>query len=193
MEKKMKLKKLVEQFMEEQEIDEQAFLESVSNYSSYGKEIYREHDIIETAKKLSEIARIAGIHAVRETEDSFDKITVNRNMKELKSYSEQFLKVAAEANGLQQRTESLFEDMGRVLGRYYEIKESNVNESATLDEAKLKFDEKKVMKLIEDDKFLTYIVKKDFRGKVDKTKLEQIFFMYIAGDKAMEKKYLKIK
>ena len=50
MEKKMKLKKLVEQFIEEQEIDEQAFLESVSNYSSYGKEIYREHDIIETAK-----------------------------------------------------------------------------------------------------------------------------------------------
>ena len=193
MEKKMKLKKLVEQFMEEQEIDEQAFLESVSNYSSYGKEIYREHDIIETAKKLSEIARIAGIHAVRETEDSFDKITVNRNMKELKSYSEQFLKVAAEANGLQQRVESLFEDMGRVLGRYYEIKENNVSESTELKEAKLKFDEDKVLKLIEDDKFLTYIVKKDFRGKVDKTILEQIFFSYIAGDKAMEKKYLKIK
>ena len=192
MEKKMKLKKLVEQFVEEQEIDEQAFLESVSNYSSYGKEIYREHDIIETAKKLSEIARIAGIHAVRETEDAFDKITVNRNMKELKSYSEQFLKVAAEANGLQQRVESLFEDMGRVLSRYYEIKEENVNES-TLKESKLKFDEKKVLKLVKDDKFLTYVVKKDFRGKLDKTRLEQIFFSYVAGDKDMEKKYLKIK
>ena len=46
---------------------------------------------------------------------------------------------------------------------------------------------------IKDDKFLTYVVKKDFRGKVDKTKLEQIFFSYIAGDKDMEKKYLKIK
>ena len=183
----MKLKKLVEQFVEEQEIDEQAFLENVSNYSSYGKEIYREHDIIETAKKLSEIARIAGIHAVRETEDAFDKITVNRNMKELKSYSEQFLKVAAEANGLQQRVESLFEDMGRVLSRYYEIKDENVKES------KLKFDEKKVLKLVKDDKFLTYVVKKDFRGKLDKTRLEQIFFSYVAGDKDMEKKYLKIK
>ena len=188
----MKLTKLVEQFIEENEIDEQAFLESVSNYSSYGKEIYREHDIIETAKKLSEIARIAGIHAVRETEDAFDKITVNRNMKELKSYSEQFLKVAAEANGLQQRVESLFEDMGRVLSRYYEIKEENVNES-TLKESKLKFDEKKVLKLVKDDKFLTYVVKKDFRGKLDKTRLEQIFFSYVAGDKDMEKKYLKIK
>jgi len=82
--------------------------------------------------------------------------------------------------------------MGRVLSRYYEIKEEKVNES-TIKEAKVKFDEKKVLKLIKDDKFLTYVVKKDFRGKVDKTKLEQIFFMYIAGDKDMEKKYLKIK
>ena len=193
MEKKMKLKKLVEQFVEEQEIDEQAFLESVSNYSSYGKEIYREHDIVETAKKLSEIARIAGIHAVRETEEAFDKITVKRNMKELQSYSDQFNKVAVEAKGLQQRVESLFEDMGRVLSRYYEIKEDKIEESTKLKEAKLKFDEKKVLKLIKDDKFLTYVVKKDFRGKVDKTKLEQIFFSYIAGDKDMEKKYLKIK
>ena len=190
----MKLKKLVEQFIEENEIDEQAFLESVSNYSSYGKEIYREHDIIETAKKLSEIARIAGIHTVRETEDAFDTITVKRNMKELQSYSDQFNKVAMEAKGLQQRTESLFEDMGRVLSRYYEIKEGNddsVNESSQIKEAKLKFDEKRLINLIQNDKFLTYVVKKDFKGKVDKTRLEQIFFMYIVGDKDMEKKYLK--
>ena len=197
MEKKMKLTKLVEQFIEENEIDEQAFLESVSNYSSYGKEIYREHDIIETAKKLSEIARVAGIHAVRETEDSFDKITVGRNMKELKSYSEQFNKVAQEAKGLQQRTESLFEDMGRVLGRYYEIKEennSNVNES-TLKEAKVKFDADKFNKLIQSDKFLTYLAKKTFRGKkvVKPQTLEKMFDEYVVGDKDMEKKYLKIK
>ena len=193
----MKLKKLVEQFVEEQEIDEQAFLESVSNYSSYGKEIYREHDIIETAKKLSEIARIAGIHTVRETEDSFDKITVKRNMKELQSYSEQFNKVAQEAKGLQQRVESLFEDMGRVLSRYYEIKEennSNVNES-TLKEAKVKFDADKFNKLIQSDKFLTYLAKKTFRGKkvVKPQTLEKMFDEYVVGDKDMEKKYLKIK
>ena len=188
----MKLKQLVEQFVEEQEIDEQAFLESVSNYSSFGKSIYREDNIMETAKKLSEIARIAGIHAVKETEDSFDKITVNRNMKELKSYSEQFIKVAQEANGLQQRVEGLFEDMGRVLGRYYEIK-GDVNESKRLKEANTKFDGNKVNALIQSDKFLTYIVKKEFRGKVDKKNLEKIYDMYVVGDKDMEKKYLKIK
>ena len=119
----MKLKKLIEGMFpenEENKFDEQAFLESVRGYNSYGKSIYRE-GLSDTAKKLSEIAKLAGIHAVKETEDSFDKITVSRNMKELKSYSDQFSKVANEANGLQQRMEGLYEDMGRVLSRYYEI------------------------------------------------------------------------
>ena len=44
-------------------------------------------------------------------------------MKELKGYSDQFNKVAQEANTLQQRMEGLYEDMGKVLGRYYEISE----------------------------------------------------------------------
>ena len=120
---KLKLKKLVESFQEEQEFDTEGFLESVRNYSSYGKAIYREHDLAELANTLSEIAKNAGVHAVKETEDSFDKITVSRNMKELKSYSDQFHKVAKEAHTLQQRMEGLYEDMGKVLGRYYEINE----------------------------------------------------------------------
>ena len=123
----MKLRKLIENIYEENEINEEEFLNDVSNYSSFGKNIYREGNISDTAKKLSEIARIAGIHTVRETEDSFDKITVSRNMKELKSYSDQFNKVAQEANILQQRMEGLYEDMGRVLERYYNISEGHID------------------------------------------------------------------
>jgi len=128
----MKLRKLLEDMFPENDnnkFDEQSFLENVKGYNSYGKSIYRE-GLSDTAKKLSEIAKNAGIHAVKETEDSFDKITVGRNMKELKSYSEQFTKVAGEAHGLQQRMESLYEDMGKVLSRYYEIDEpTETNES----------------------------------------------------------------
>ena len=137
----MKLKKLLEGMFpenEENKFDEQAFMESVKGYNSYGKSIYRE-GLSETAKKLSEIAKTAGIHAVKETEDSFDKITVGRNMKELKSYSEQFTKVAGEAHGLQQRMESLYEDMGKVLSRYYEIDEPQDE----MDESEGDVDEKK--------------------------------------------------
>ena len=62
-------------------------------------------------------------HTLQETEDWFDKITVNRNMKELTGLSNQFKKVATEAQGLQERMGGLYEDMGHILGRYYEIHE----------------------------------------------------------------------
>ena len=74
----MKLKKLLEDIFpenDENKFDEQSFLENVKGYNSYGKSIYRE-GLSDTAKKLSEIAKNAGVHAVKETEDSFDKITV---------------------------------------------------------------------------------------------------------------------
>ena len=105
MAKVVKLKHLIENIFEEHRIDEEQFMEDVSNYNSYGKNIYREGSIYDVAKKLSEIARIARVHTVKETQDKFDKITVTRNMKELGSYSKEFKKVAGEAHGLQQRME----------------------------------------------------------------------------------------
>ena len=121
----LKLKKLIEDInIDEDQFDEESFLESVGNYNGYGKSIYREDSIYDVAKKLSEIAKNAGVHAVKETGESFDKITVGRNMKELKSYSDQFNKVATEAHTLQQRMEGLYEDMGKVLNRYYDIHEA---------------------------------------------------------------------
>ena len=56
----------------------------------------------------------------------FDKVTVSRNMKELKGLSGQFSKVAQEANSLQERMTGLYEDMGNILGRYYSIGERHV-------------------------------------------------------------------
>lgn len=123
----MKLKKLIENVYEENEINEEEFLNDVSNYSSFGSNIYRDVNLSEIAKKLSELAKIAGIYTIKETEENFDKITVSRNMKELKSYSDQFNKVANEAHTLQQRMEGLYEDMGKVLGRYYDINETGEN------------------------------------------------------------------
>ena len=45
-------------------------------------------------------------------------------MKELTGLSNQFKKVATEAQALQERMSGLYEDMGHILGRYYEINES---------------------------------------------------------------------
>ena len=54
------------------------------------------------------------------------------------------------------------------------------------------FDVKKTLGLIKHDKFLKYVVKKDFQGRVDARTLEKIFVAYIKGDKRLEKLYKEI-
>ena len=107
-------------------INVKEFVQEIGQYSSYGKEIYREGNLKELASRLSKLAETAKQHTLQETEDWFDKITVNRNMKELTSLSGQFKKVASEAQSLQERMSTLYEDMGHILGRYYEINNESV-------------------------------------------------------------------
>ena len=99
---------------------------SIKNYGSLGEHIYGKGSLKEIAESLSSIAEGAAQHTLSETEDMFDKVTVSRNMKELTGLSKQFGKVAMEANSLQERMSGLYEDMGHILGRYYEIGEKHV-------------------------------------------------------------------
>ena len=96
---------------------------SIQSYSSLGEQIYGKGSLKETAETLSSIADGAAQHTLSETEDMFDKVTVSRNMKELVGLSKQFGKVAGEAHSLQERMSGLYEDMGNILSRYYEVHE----------------------------------------------------------------------
>ena len=106
-----------------EKVNVKEFMGEVSNFNRFGGEIYREGNLRELAQRLSRLAETAKQHTIQETEDWFDKITVNRNMKELTGLSNQFKKVATEAQSLQERMSGLYEDMGHILGRYYEINE----------------------------------------------------------------------
>ena len=112
-----------------QKINAKEFMSEVGNFNSFGNEIYREGNLKDLAGKLSKLAMTAKQHTLQETEDWFDKITVNRNMKELTGLSNQFKKVATEAQSLQERMSGLYEDMGHILGRYYEIHEPGHEEN----------------------------------------------------------------
>ena len=107
-----------------QKVNVNEFLGEVGNFNAFGNEIYREGNLRQLAERLSRLAETAKQHTLQETEDWFDKITVNRNMKELTGLSGQFKKVANEVQTLQERMSGLYEDMGHILGRYYEINES---------------------------------------------------------------------
>ena len=104
--------------------------ESMKQFSSFGESFDSENNIKDIAEKLSEIATNAKSYTLSETDDWFDKVTVNRNMKELTNLSKSFGKIAKESNSLQQRLGGLYEDMGHVLGRYFEMKDDPSAEDA---------------------------------------------------------------
>jgi len=113
-----------------QRVSSKQVSEALKNYNKLGETLYQQQSLKETAKSLSKIAEMAATHTVQETEDWFDKVTVTRNMKELTNHSKSFAKIAEEASSVQQRLSGLYEDMGNILNRYYDIPES---EQPTID------------------------------------------------------------
>lgn len=124
----IKLKDLLEEgWMDDEnqitEEDKLTFLEAVRSYNQYGKQVYREGNLIELAEKLAKICKMAETFALQETNDWFDDVTIKRNMGELKKLGVNFQKVATEVQSVQDRMVGLYEDMGNILGRYFEIEE----------------------------------------------------------------------
>jgi len=111
---------------ENEKIDVKGLTTELNQYGDLGETIFGKSNIKQVAEKLSWIANQAKSHTLSETEDWFDKITVNRNMKELTGLSKSFNKIADEAKSLQERMGALYEDMGHILGRYYDMGEGHV-------------------------------------------------------------------
>ena len=121
---KVKLKDLLsEAFEDTPRVDKQQTIEGVRNFGIVGKSLYNNGNIMEIAKQLSSIAESAHNHILGEQDDWFDKISVNKNMKTLKGSVVEFQKAAKEAHQLNQRMTALYEDIGHVLNRYYDIDE----------------------------------------------------------------------
>ena len=97
------------------------FLEIISTYKTFQEQMKRNSDIVEIAETLGGIVEAAKTLTLSEADDWFDKVTIKRNMSELEKMDKAFDKVATEARQLDERLHSLYEDMGNILNRYYEI------------------------------------------------------------------------
>ena len=125
--KNIKLAKIVEDYALTQErpaVDKFQVIEAIKSYSRVGKQLYSNNGILDAAKQLAQMAESAQNHVLSETDDWFDTVSVKRNMKELKGLTSHFKKTAVEANSVNQRLSALYEDMGNILNRYYDIEEA---------------------------------------------------------------------
>jgi len=105
--------------------EKREFLKAVSEYKKFGEAIYRSGNLAEVYESVKSIVETAHKVTLEETGDWFDKVTVNRHMKSMNESFKVFEKTIHEVNTLQQRLESCYDEMGEVLGKYYEIKEGN--------------------------------------------------------------------
>ena len=111
------------------------FLEAISTFNTFGEKLYRSGDLKKVAAAISEIAQMAEQLALHEQDDWFDKQTVNKNVKTLQNTIKEFTKTANELQTLQQRMESLYEDAGHILSRYFHINEIQVPDKEAVNEA----------------------------------------------------------
>lgn len=106
-----------------------AFYEYVSKFHTLGDSIYRDRALKEITKNVMRIGQLAEKIALSESDDWFDTQTVQRDMKSLNESMKLFEKTAKDVNGLQMRLESLYEDIGQKLGRYFPINQNAIKES----------------------------------------------------------------
>jgi len=77
-------------------------------------------------------------------------------MKELTNLSKNFDKLSEEASSVQQRLEALYEDMGNVLSRYYDLNEAHTygHESDDIETPELETGKENPYQEPEDDRYL---------------------------------------
>ena len=95
--------------------------EKISKFGKYQKYIALEARDMDVAEDICNIVENASKYILNETDDWFDAISVKRNLKEIKTLAKEFYKTAIERQVYTQRMQSLYEDMGNILNRYFEI------------------------------------------------------------------------
>lgn len=120
----MKFKDLLNEVFEQRKIDGGSAAAKVREYAKFGTALNNNESIIDAAKSVVEAAELAHEHIISETDDWFDGVSVKRNMKQMSGNIQEFKKAVTESSQLNQRLVSLYEEIGMVLNRYYDIQEA---------------------------------------------------------------------
>jgi hypothetical protein len=105
--------------------EKKALYELVHNYNEYGKVLYEYHQLMKVAENIDKISQYAETYALNECGDWMQENTAIRHFKDLKRMSETFKKNAAKCQQQNSEMVSLYEDMGNILEKYFEIKDPN--------------------------------------------------------------------
>jgi len=97
-------------------------MEMASMFENFGECLKNEEALMNSAKGLTELCELAESYAVNECGDWFQQDIVKKDMKELKKRVMEFNKIAKEGYARMQQLGVSYQDIGHILGRYYDLK-----------------------------------------------------------------------
>ena len=96
------------------------FVQSLKNFSAMSESVYGKGDFKEITERVRNIIERAEM-IVNENADWFDKVSMNRHLKELAGSYKTFESTAQEMSQLQERLALAYEDIGQQLSKYFDV------------------------------------------------------------------------
>ena len=103
----------------------QRYIESISRFNEYSSVIHRSKQLPEVVSEITTLVEFATKNMVEESGDWFEGVSYTRKSRRLKESLKDFRRISERITKLQRNLESIYENIGRNLGNFYEIKDSN--------------------------------------------------------------------
>lgn len=100
----------------------QQYIEAISRYNEYRSIVHRSKALSEVVSEIKRLVEFASKNMVEESGDWFEGVSHRRNSKRLKETVNEFQKISEKIVKLQRNLESIYENIGKQLGSFYEIK-----------------------------------------------------------------------
>ena len=100
----------------------QQYIEAISKYNEYRSVVHRSKSLPEVVSEIKRLVEFASKNMVEESGDWFEGVSHKRNSKRLKETVNEFQKISEKIVKLQRNLESIYENIGKQLGSFYEIK-----------------------------------------------------------------------
>lgn len=97
------------------------FLKNIKRFNEYSKIVNRTESLREIVEDLNNLIETARRVALAETDEWFDRVSLERDMKSLQDDKKLFEKTALEVTRLQNRLESAYQGIGNTLAKYYDL------------------------------------------------------------------------
>jgi len=104
--------------------------ELAATFENFGECIKNEEEIVNSAKGLSELVELASQHALNDCAEAFQRNIVDKDMKDLKKRVLEHTKIAKECYARMQQLGVSYQDIGHILGRYYNLKKAKSMDQA---------------------------------------------------------------